>query len=106
MKDLAGDSSQWMISLLDKKVFSPDIQSVKDLVFSFTVKKDSKSNKINFVELIQKNVRKKDKNIKSCVSETSKLEDITDKYLDKLDSIHLETFESYIDKAKKPEVAD
>lgn len=83
-----------MISLLDKKVFPPDIQSVKDLVYSFTVKKDSKSNKLNFVELIQKNVRKKDKNIKSCVSETSKIEDITDKYLDKLDSIHLETFES------------
>ena len=52
MKDLAGDSAQWMISLLDKKVFPPDIQSVKDLVYSFTVKKDSKSNKLNFVELI------------------------------------------------------
>ena len=101
LSQLAGENSEWKITLLEKKVFPGEIQSVSDLVYSFSVKKDSKSGKLKFLELIQKNVRKKDKNIKSLVSETSKLEDISERYLEEIDKIHQETFEFHSDKAKK-----
>jgi hypothetical protein len=78
--------------LLEKKVFPEEIQNVSDLVYSFTTKKDSKANKLKFLDLIQKNVRKKDKNIKSFAVDTTKFEDISNKYIDSLSEIHNNDF--------------
>lgn len=103
LNELAGDGADWKVNLLQKKVFEANIKSVSDLVFSFTIKKDSKTNKLKFIELIQKNVRKRDKNIKSCISETTKIVDISGKDLNSLETLHKETLDYLTDKANKPE---
>ena len=78
-------NSEWKQVLLDKKIFP--VSNVLDLVYSFSVKKDSKNGKMTFTELIQKNVRKKDKNVKSISTILTDFEDITEKHSD-IDNIH------------------